>query len=113
MERKALACIWGLEHYKQFIWGTEITLRSDHKPLTKFLTTKGVYNATPRFARMPLRLFEYNYKVEYMPGIHNKVADYLSRFPLPITLNHQDAEELSVASIEGHFECISKEKWDT
>ncbi|KAJ1216559.1 hypothetical protein NDU88_004160 [Pleurodeles waltl] len=35
IERETLACVWGLEHFRQFIWGMKVILRSDHKPLIK------------------------------------------------------------------------------
>ena len=50
IEREALACVWGLDHFRQFIWGHNIILRTDHKPLTKVLTTKGLCNTSPRLA---------------------------------------------------------------
>ncbi|KAJ1154870.1 hypothetical protein NDU88_007613 [Pleurodeles waltl] len=36
-----------------------------------------------RLARMSVRLFDYNYVVQYLPGVKNTVADFLSRMPLP------------------------------
>ncbi|KAJ1112908.1 hypothetical protein NDU88_001169 [Pleurodeles waltl] len=32
---------------------------------------------------MSVRLFDYNYVVQYLPGVKNTVADFLSRMPLP------------------------------
>ncbi|KAJ1128133.1 hypothetical protein NDU88_006512 [Pleurodeles waltl] len=32
---------------------------------------------------MSVRLFDYNYMVQYLPGVKNTVADFLSRMPLP------------------------------
>lgn len=112
IEREALACVWGLEHFLQYIWGKEVTLRCDHKPLTKVLTVKGLYNASPRLARLSVRLLDYNYEVQYLPGAKNVVADFLSRLPLP---NCEDIggkkEEHYVASINEEFPSIHRDVW--
>ena len=51
IEREALACVWGLEHFRQFIWRRKIFVCTDHKPLTKVLTTRGLFNTLPKLAR--------------------------------------------------------------
>ncbi|KAJ1191874.1 hypothetical protein NDU88_001188 [Pleurodeles waltl] len=114
IEREALACVWAMEHFRQYVWGTPVILRCDHKPLVKVLTTKGLYKASPRLARLSVRLFDYNYVVQYLPGVKNTVADFLSRMPLPSNdieefqnTNEDGTEDMWVAIVE---EGICKER---
>ncbi|KAJ1081874.1 hypothetical protein NDU88_002047 [Pleurodeles waltl] len=85
IERETLACVWALNHFRQFVWGLHVLLRSDHKPLTKVLTTTGLLNASPRLSRMSVKLLDFTSDVQYWPGVKNRVADFLSRMSLPVS----------------------------
>ena len=77
IEREALAIVWGLQKLSRFLLGTEFVLQTDHAPLT-CITVGRTQNA--RLTRWALILQQFNFKVEYIKGIRNNVADYLSRF---------------------------------
>lgn len=79
VEKEMLAAVWAMAKFRQFLWGSRFLLRMDHKPLVKVLTSSEHANATPRIAQMTLKLLDYVYDVEYIPGVKNKVSDYLSR----------------------------------
>lgn len=114
IEREKLACVWAMGHFRAFIWGRKFTLWSDHKPLTKLLTTEGLSRESARIARFSMRLLDYVYDFQYVPGNKNVTADFLSRMSLSLNEVEQDLwSECSVASIlnsEGSC-CIKKEEW--
>lgn len=83
-ERETLAVVWGLEHFRKFLWGKKFLVRFDHKPLTKLLTTEGLYKATARIARLSMRLQDFLFEIHYVPGAKNVIADCLSRLSLPL-----------------------------
>ena len=75
-ERELLSIVLATEHFKQYIFGREIKILTDHEPL-KFLSTADV--PSPRLARLQKRLNIYNYVIEYRAGYLNRAADALSR----------------------------------
>lgn len=81
IEREALACWWGITHFKHYLYGSNFVVRVDHKPLVDLFTTKGGGEATPRISRWQFRLMEHNFSVEYVPGKRNLLGDCLSRLP--------------------------------
>lgn len=115
IEREALACVWSLEHFRQFIWGSRVTLYTDHKPLTKVFTTKGLYNASPRLARLSVRLFDYMYDIQYVPGVRNVIANFLSRMPVSTMdkVISPETEKTSKANVLEQYYDISSEEWLT
>ncbi|KAJ1148611.1 hypothetical protein NDU88_001439 [Pleurodeles waltl] len=42
---------------------------------------------------MSVRLFDYNYVLQYLPGVKNTVADFLSHMPLPAKDTDEDGKE--------------------
>lgn len=109
-----LATVWSMEKCRQFVWGTKFILRTDHKPLLKVLTSEGVLKATPRIAKMNLKLLDFTYEVEYLPGKRNQVADYLSISPLPYeTPERTDWDDFNVAFVYDSTSAITKDEWDS
>ena len=83
LDKEALAIIFGVKKYHQYVYGREFTLKTDHQPLTHIFREN---RATPamasgRIQRWALMLGAYNYKIEYKKGEHNANADALSRLP--------------------------------
>ena len=74
-EREALALVWSFERFRQYLLGREFTLVTDHQPL------KAIYLPTSRpsarIERWVLRLQEFQFRVQYVPGWQN-IADALS-----------------------------------
>ncbi|KAJ1155257.1 hypothetical protein NDU88_007992, partial [Pleurodeles waltl] len=52
IERETLAATMGVEYFRTYIWGSAITLRSDHKPLLKILSPGGSGKGSARLARL-------------------------------------------------------------
>ena len=84
LEKEALAIIFGVKRFHQYLYGTHFTLYSDHKPLERIFSES---HATPsmasaRIQRWALTLAAYQYTIKYKPGKNMSTADALSRLPL-------------------------------
>lgn len=113
IERETLACVWALEHFRKFIWGKKFVLRSDHKPITKLLTTEGLCRASARIARLSMRLQDFVYKVQYVPGAKNVIADILSRLPIPLREVDQNPwNDCCVAEMFSESHALRKDEWE-
>jgi hypothetical protein len=65
------------------LWGQRINVYTDHKNLTR----DGLSLASDRVARWQILLEEYTPKIIYIKGIHNTVADAISRLDYDPKLN--------------------------
>jgi len=77
-EREALGVIWACEKFHLYVYGKRITIQTDHKPLIGLFSTGG--NRSARINRWALRLLQYDFELQYLPGQDNP-ADVLSRCP--------------------------------
>ena len=83
VEREALAIIFGVKRFRQYLWGRHFTLETNHKPL---VSIRGPNNGIPtmtaaRLQRWALILSGYSYDIAYRPGSDLSHADDLSRLP--------------------------------
>ena len=67
IKKKALAIIFALRKFHQFLYGKKITIVTDHRALTSmFAPNKGTHAlAANRLARWALLLSQYEYEIEY------------------------------------------------
>lgn len=77
-EREALAVVWGVTHFRPFLYGQRFTIVTDHQPLTFLRTVK---DPKGRLARWIQELSAYEFDVRYKPGKKHSDADALSRRP--------------------------------
>ena len=114
IEKELLACVWGIEKFKPYLWGRKFVLKTDHKPLVEILSGRKIKNATARISRLTVKLLEYNFTVVYIPGRQNSRADCLSRLPIP-PLEGEESEtavdECFIAAVEDTVICASKGDW--
>lgn len=84
IDREALAIIYGVRKFHQYLYGRKFTLRTDHKPLTYIFGNKvGIpVMAASRLQRWAIILSGYSYNIEYVASAKN-CADALSRLPTP------------------------------
>ena len=87
IEREMLAVIYGCERFHHFLFGQEVIVESDHKPLES-IHLKYLHSAPARLRRMLLRLQPYDIVIRYRPGPDVSVADALSRLPIFFVWNH-------------------------
>ena len=83
LDKEALAMVFGVKHFHQYIYGRSFVLLSDHQPLMHILSES---KATPamasaRLQRWALLLGGYDYRIEYRAGAEQANADALSRLP--------------------------------
>ena len=82
LERECLATIWGMEKFHYFLYGKEITLGTDQKPLV-LIHRKHMVEISPRIQRLIVRSFPYQpFDVQYRKGMEIPLADALSRVTL-------------------------------
>ncbi|XP_049271184.1 uncharacterized protein K02A2.6-like [Rhipicephalus sanguineus] len=98
-EREALACLWACEKWHIYLWGRSFTLVTDHQALVSLLSTQSTGQRPLRIARWTARLLRYNFVVQFRRGEHNKVADALSRLPVPGTEDGLKIEEEIVSIV--------------
>ena len=84
IEREALAIVFAVQRFRQYLLGRRFTLRTDHRPLTTiFSDSNGIPQmASSRLKRWALILSAYTYDVQYISTKENGCADFLSRAPL-------------------------------
>ncbi len=86
-EREALAIVWAIKHFRPYLEGNKIYIRSDCKALEWMRTAKDV---TGRLARWAMKLSTYQIEeIKYRPGKANANADSLSRNPVLDDNNNQ------------------------
>jgi hypothetical protein len=90
MEGECYALIWGIMHFRQYLYKMHFTLRTDHKPL-EWLAT--VLNANGRRGRWINLLQDFSFKIFHKPGLKHGNADALSRNPVGHATDDDDFSE--------------------
>ena len=78
IELESLVVTWAMDKFHHFLYENQFTLETDQKPMEAILC-KSLNQATPRLQRILIRTFPYNFKIRYIPGPTNQIADCLSR----------------------------------
>ena len=78
IEKELLAICFGVHRFHDYVYGQQITVQTDHKPLVAIMT-KPICKLSARMQRMRLRLQNYNIDVQYINGRSMYFADTLSR----------------------------------
>ena len=82
IEKETLAILYACETFYPYLYGKHFILQSDHKPITYQRVNQ---HKNPRLGRWLMKLQEMDFEIKHVPGVLNKVADALSRAPLPET----------------------------
>ena len=78
IEKEMLAILFGLERFERYVYGRDIVVETDHKPL-ETIHKKSLLLAPKRIQRMLLRTQKFRYTVVYKRGAEMYLADTLSR----------------------------------
>jgi RNase H-like domain found in reverse transcriptase/Reverse transcriptase (RNA-dependent DNA polymerase)/Integrase zinc binding domain/Integrase core domain len=93
VEREALAIVWATKHFRQYLEGGPVIIRSDCKALQWL---KSARDPTGRLARWAMKLSPYNIIIQHRPGVSNPNGDFVSRYPL----SDVDSNDFEVCAIE-------------
>ncbi|XP_075534013.1 uncharacterized protein LOC142567699 [Dermacentor variabilis] len=95
LEREALALVFGVTKFRDYLLGREFTLVTDHQPLLGLLKSdkQTPTMAAARIQRWALHLGAYRYRLQYAPGRQMLNADALSRLPQRSSESDDDAEQ--------------------
>ena len=78
-KRELLAIVYALKKFESYIYGQKIIIISDHKPLTALCSQENLSELQITWFDVLIR---FDYKIIYVPGKQNLIADMLSRmFP--------------------------------
>ena len=108
IEKETLAILFGAERLNHYVYGTQFSVESDHKPL-QAIFKKSIDNAIPRIQRMLLRLQNYDFDLNFVPGKSIRVPDALSRAFLNATDTNEQKFEYQVHMVLDNLP-VSKEK---
>ena len=76
IEKECLALVWGVQKFRQFLYGRTTVVQTDHRPLQYLQQCKATNS---RLMRWSLQLQPFSLLVESIPGKANTTADFLSR----------------------------------
>ena len=103
-ELETLAVVWGLSHFKVYLYGQTVKVITDHIALKSVLLNP---DASGKHARWWAKVFESgigDVSICYRKGTENVMADALSRAPHQ---DSQDNEQLEVAVFQIHQDITS------
>lgn len=90
-DRELLAMYEGVKHFRHFVEGREFIIYTDHKPLT-YAFNQTHQNTAPRQARQLNFVSQFSTNIQYVKGVENTIADYLSRPGIhavtPVTIDY-------------------------
>jgi len=92
IEKELLAVTFAVQRFHTYIYGTRITIQTDHLPLIS-IAKKALMSAPKRLQRMLLRLQSYDFDLVYIPGSQLIIPDTLSRAFVPHK-SGQDSDRL-------------------
>ena len=75
IEKELLAISWSCKQLRCFLLGMPFTVRTDHAPLVK-IVRKIDSIENQRMLTMVLAIIEYDFVIEYYPGVKNVLADF-------------------------------------
>lgn len=90
IEKELLAMVWGVRHFRPYLYGRKFVVYTDHRPLVYLFS---LTDPSSRLTKFRLALEEYNFDVIYKKGSENVIADALSRISSTDlkSLNEQNA----------------------
>ncbi|XP_021374310.1 uncharacterized protein K02A2.6-like [Mizuhopecten yessoensis] len=98
IEKEMLSIVYSCSKFHSYIFGKEVTVYSDHKPL-ETLFRKTLLSAPMRIQRMMIRLQWYDLSVVYRKGKEMHVSDALSRAFLPPRVIEEEEEKSEIISM--------------
>ena len=115
IEKELLSIVFGCEHLHQYVYGNEIEVHTDHKPLINIVNKMTIGEAPPRIQRLLLRLLRYTVILKHIPGKLLYIPDTLSRAfvkraPNESDITLQDEAVILVHSFIANLNCTDRFK---
>jgi hypothetical protein len=98
------AIAWAFERLDNYVYGTHVTVHTDHKPLVA-ISRKQIGDLSIRQQRMFARLMRYDYEIHWVSEKLMSGPDALSRAPQQLKLCDESSPRNPVAP-DGNFEDI-------
>jgi len=95
-EKEGLALVWAVRKFKPYLEGYHFVAITDHVALKWLLK---LHEPTGRLARWVMDLQQFDFEVRYRKGTLNRVADALSRQPVP-DIPSPSAQTVGIATFE-------------
>ena len=76
--KELLAIVFGCTKFHQYLYGKEVIVHTDHKPLVS-IHKKSLQQLLPRIQRLMLRIQGHNLGIRYVPEKKMFISDTLSR----------------------------------
>lgn len=93
IEKELLAVVWGVKHFRPYLFGKKFVIHTDHRPLIYLFS---LTTPSSRLIKFRLILEEYNFDIEYIKGNENVVADALSRINVSELKSYNNIEDVHV-----------------
>lgn len=103
IEKELLAIIWSTQYFRPYLYGRPFIIRTDHRPLSWLSNLK---EPNSKLQRWKCKLEEYNFKIEYIKGKDNIVADALSRPEININEDDNISIETQHSALEDNTDYI-------
>ena len=82
-ELELLGALWGLEHFRYYVYGKRVNLLTDHQTLQPLLKKNRAHKQhSARLTRWLDRLSHFDVNIQYTAGKNIPLMDYLSRHPI-------------------------------
>jgi hypothetical protein len=69
-EKKLLAVVWGVKHFRTYLYDRKLKIASDHKPLMWIMDIK---DTGSRLLRWRIKVEEYDYEIVYKKGALSRI----------------------------------------
>lgn len=103
--KEAFALVLAVRHWHVYLAGRHFRLNSDHNPLVYMRNQK---DPRGKFSRWITELEEYDYSIEYIPGIENVKADPLSRNKSAADTQPESELESKIYAVHKAIHTLSK-----
>uniref|UniRef100_A0A4D5RCR6 RNA-directed DNA polymerase n=1 Tax=Ixodes scapularis TaxID=6945 RepID=A0A4D5RCR6_IXOSC len=99
-EKEALAAVWAIQRFDEFLRGLVFDVETDHLPLVSLFGKMDLDVVPPRIQRLRLKVMRYQFTMSYVPGKLLATADTLSRMPTEPADSSRSVDTIEVFAAE-------------
>ena len=107
IQKELLAIVFATQKFRHYIYGTTVTVETDHQPLVTILK-KPICEAPASLQKMILKLQGFDLKLVYKRTTQMPISDTLSRAYIPVS-GSPDEDEYDVLSVTNVTQTKTKE----